>query len=127
MPWHRILGAPGRTRSTQGQHPQPDASALQLAPRLQHGLQAGLQLLPSPASKCLGRLSGAIAAREAGGSYFYTVTSEGLEVLVPNSANHKAAINNGWAAAETDDLKKCSVSGSRAPSPNPAIVGGRSA
>lgn len=48
------------------------------------------------------------AAREAGGSYFYTVTSEGLEVLVPNSANHKTAINNGWAAAETDIGRYCS-------------------
>lgn len=49
------------------------------------------------------------AAREAGGSYFYAVTSEGLEVLVPNSANHKAAINNGWAAAETDIGRYCSA------------------
>ena len=48
------------------------------------------------------------AASEAGGSYFYAVTSEGLEVLVPNSANHKAAINNGWAAAEKDIGRYCS-------------------
>lgn len=47
------------------------------------------------------------AAREAGGSYFYAVTSEGLEVLVPNSANHTAAINNGWAAAEKDIGRYC--------------------
>lgn len=48
------------------------------------------------------------ATREAGGSYFFTVTSEGLEALVPNSANHRAAINNGWAAAETDIGRYCS-------------------
>lgn len=47
------------------------------------------------------------AASDAGGSYFYAVTSEGLEVLVPNSANHKAAINNGWAAAEKDIGRYC--------------------
>lgn len=47
------------------------------------------------------------AGREAGGSYFYTVSAEGLEVLVPNSANQLAATNNGWAAAETDIGRYC--------------------
>jgi len=47
------------------------------------------------------------AAREAGGSYFYTVSAEGLEVLIPQSANQLAAVNNGWAAAEKDIGRYC--------------------
>src|SRR5262249_18515864 len=47
------------------------------------------------------------AAREAGGSYFYTVSAEGLEVLIPNSANQMAAVNNGWVAAEKDIGRYC--------------------
>lgn len=62
-------------------------------------------VLPAPRMRAP-RVSHAV--REAGGSYFYAVTSEGLEVLVPNSANHKAAINNGWAAAETNIGRYCS-------------------
>ena len=50
------------------------------------------------------------AAREAGGSYFYTVSSEGLEILLPNSANHIAAMNSGWTAAEKDIGRYCGAS-----------------
>lgn len=49
------------------------------------------------------------APREAGGSYFYTITNEGLEALLPNSAIHQAAINNGWSAAEKDITRYCNA------------------
>ncbi|TDP74082.1 DUF4230 domain-containing protein [Roseateles toxinivorans] len=48
------------------------------------------------------------AAREAGGSYFYTQTEEGLQYLIPSSAHQIAATNNGWAAAEKDISRYCS-------------------
>ncbi|MDM4766158.1 DUF4230 domain-containing protein [Pelomonas sp. SE-A7] len=47
------------------------------------------------------------AAREAGGSYFYTVTDEGLQFFIPSNAHQVAAVNNGWAAAEKDIGKYC--------------------
>lgn len=48
------------------------------------------------------------AAREAGGSFFYTVTDEGLQYFIPSNAHQVAAVNNGWALAEQDVGKYCS-------------------
>ena len=47
------------------------------------------------------------AAPQAGGSYFYTVTPEGLQVFIPSSAHQVAAVNNSWAAAEKDIGNYC--------------------
>jgi hypothetical protein len=45
--------------------------------------------------------------REKGGSYLYAVTSEGLEPLIPDSANRTAAINNSLVRAQEAIERLC--------------------
>ena len=45
--------------------------------------------------------------REKGGSYFYAITSEGLEPLIPDSSNRSLAINNSLAFAQKQIERSC--------------------
>jgi hypothetical protein len=45
--------------------------------------------------------------REKGGSYFYTISSEGLEPLIPDSSNRNLAINHSLAFAQKQIERSC--------------------
>jgi len=45
--------------------------------------------------------------REKGGSYFYAITSEGLEPLIPDSSNRSLAISNSLAFAQKQIERSC--------------------
>lgn len=47
------------------------------------------------------------APRERGGSYFYAITSEGLEPLIPDSSNRTRAVDNALARAQQEIEKAC--------------------
>lgn len=46
-------------------------------------------------------------SREKGGSYFYAITSEGLEPLIPDSSNRSLAISNSLAFAQKQIERSC--------------------
>ena len=46
-------------------------------------------------------------SREKGGSYFYAITSEGLEPLIPDSSNRNLAISNSLAFAQKQIERSC--------------------
>ena len=46
-------------------------------------------------------------SREKGGSYFYAITSEGLEPLIPDTSNRSLAINNSLAFAQKQIERSC--------------------
>ena len=46
-------------------------------------------------------------SREKGGSYFYAITSEGLEPLIPDTSNRSLAINNSLAFAQKQIEQSC--------------------
>lgn len=46
-------------------------------------------------------------AREKGGSYFYAITSEGLEPIIPDSSNRSLAISNSLAFAQKQIERAC--------------------
>jgi hypothetical protein len=45
--------------------------------------------------------------REKGGSYFYAITSEGLEPIIPDSSNRQLAISNSLAFAQQQIERSC--------------------
>jgi hypothetical protein len=46
-------------------------------------------------------------SREKGGSYFYAITSEGLEPIIPDSSNRNLAISNSLAFAQKQIERSC--------------------
>lgn len=46
-------------------------------------------------------------SREKGGSYFYAITSEGLEPLIPDSSNRSLAISNSLVFAQKQIERSC--------------------
>lgn len=45
--------------------------------------------------------------REQGGSYFYAISSEGLEPIIPDTSNRTQAINNALALAQKEVERTC--------------------
>lgn len=45
--------------------------------------------------------------RNKGGSYFYAITSDGLEPIIPDSSNRSLAINNSLAYAQKQIERSC--------------------
>ena len=47
--------------------------------------------------------------REKGGSYFYAITSHGIEPLIPNSSNREKAVTNALALAQREVERACNT------------------